>query len=150
MAQPNPPVVRLVRELSAPPEEVFDAWTDSESLSQWLHPAPDSQCTAELDVRIGGRFRIVIRSEDVDYAHWGEYREIDRPRRLVFTWEWDATSGPTTLVTILLSPVGTDRTELTLIHEYLPDEEIAARYRGGWEPALAKLEEFVKRGGGAR
>ncbi len=149
MQPSNPPVVRLVRELPASPEEVFDAWTDPESLSQWLHPAPAAECTAELDVRVGGQFKIVIRDEGVDYPHWGEYREIDRPNRLVFTWEFDATGDQPSLVTILLRPIGPDRTELTLIHELLPDEEIAARYRGGWEPALAKLEQFVKRGGGA-
>ena len=86
MTDPSRPVVRVVRRLPASREEVFDAWLDAESLQEWMCPGATRKTVAEVDARVGGRFRIVMTGEHGDTEHTGEYREIRRPDRLVFTW----------------------------------------------------------------
>jgi uncharacterized protein YndB with AHSA1/START domain len=136
------PVVRLTRRLKATPEEVFDAWLDPESLKQWMRPGDITVPIAEVDARVGGRYRIVMRGSEADYDHEGEYREIDRPHRLAFTWISPATGGKPSLVTVELTPQG-DETELVLTHAMLPNEDIAGKHRMGWTAALEELADHV-------
>src|SRR5262249_12899410 len=131
--------LRIVRVLKASPDEVFAAWTDPRSLAVWMCPGTTRRATAEADVRVGGRFRIVMQGPDCDYEHTGEYLVLDRPRRLVFTWKSEATNGRTTTVSVELEPRGDRETVLTLTHEDLPDEEAAARHRSGWGDITEKL-----------
>ncbi len=77
--------VTVRREIAAPAEVLFDAWLDAQSLGMWLKPRGVRETRAETDPRVGGGFRIVMVSDD-SFEHTGTYREIDRPRRLVFTW----------------------------------------------------------------
>jgi uncharacterized protein YndB with AHSA1/START domain len=137
------PAVRLVRYLPAPPEVVFEAWTSPESLVEWLRPGSELELVAELDVRVGGAFRLVARNARAENVQSGEYREIDRPHRLVFTWGSAGTRGVPNLVTLRLRSVGAARTELTLVHELLPDNETATRQRDFWERALDRLDHYV-------
>ncbi len=116
------PIVQ-VRLLPAPPEEVFEAWRDPESLRQWMRPAEGmGDATVELDFRVGGRFEIVMHGEQ-DYAQHGEYLEIDPPKRLVFRWvsEWMPEAERSTLVTVSLEPAADGQTRLRLVHEDLTD-----------------------------
>ena len=139
--------LRLVRILPAPPDQVFAAWTDVESLKQWMCPGATSVPVAELDARIGGHFKIVMTDEKRDYIHTGEYLEVDPPNRLVFTWISDATHSKRSMVTVEFRPHGDGETEVVLIHEQLPDEEAVARHRGGWNDIAAKLAaHFSKKG----
>jgi uncharacterized protein YndB with AHSA1/START domain len=79
--------LRMTRRFSASPERVFDAWLDPDQVRQWLFTAPsDERSTLDIDARVGGTWRITTRREGVDYAANGEYLEIDRPHRLVFTF----------------------------------------------------------------
>lgn len=133
------PSVRIVRILPAPPEAVLAAWTDVESLKQWMCPGTASVVHAELDVRVGGHFRIVMTDKGQDYTHTGEYREIDPPNRLVFTWSSPATGGKPTLVSIDLRPHGVDETEIVLVHERLSDDDSAAKHQRGWDDIVTKL-----------
>jgi len=148
-ASPSPSAVRVVRVLPATPEEVFDAWLDPEGLARWMCPGPVTSATAEVDGRVGGRFRIVMREPGTDYLHTGEYRELARPRRLVLTWVSEATRGLPTTVTVELKPHGAGETELTLVHEGLP-EETAERYTDGWGQILEKLAAHVRARAAAR
>jgi uncharacterized protein YndB with AHSA1/START domain len=144
MTDPTRPVVRVVRRLPASREEVFDAWLDAESLQQWMCPGTTRQIVAELDPRVGGRFRIVMSSEDGDTEHTGEYREIRRPERLVFTWISTHTLDRETLVTIELRVAGSE-TELTLTHERLPDDDARTKHEGGWRSIVDKLAAKLSR-----
>jgi uncharacterized protein YndB with AHSA1/START domain len=137
--------IRLVRVLPAPPEEVFDAWTDPKSLREWMCPGPIVEAVATLDVRVNGRFTIVMKSPAGDVVHTGQYLAIDRPRRLVFTWVSNAVHGRTTQVTIELRPHGAAHTELTLVHEDVPDAEAFASHESGWSQILSKLEACLRR-----
>jgi uncharacterized protein YndB with AHSA1/START domain len=79
--------LRLTRRFEASPERVFDAWLDPKVAARWLFTTPGSEShTIELDVRVGGAWEIIDRREGVDFTALGEYRVIDRPRRLVFSF----------------------------------------------------------------
>jgi uncharacterized protein YndB with AHSA1/START domain len=85
------------------PSTVFAAWTDPASMAQWL--APTGRSEVEADVRVGGRFWVVMVGADIRIDHTGEYLEVDTPRRLSFTWRSPYTGGDT-VVTVDLSPHG--------------------------------------------
>jgi uncharacterized protein YndB with AHSA1/START domain len=77
-------VERLV---PAPPRMVFEAWLDPEALGRFMCPTPGSRVTrVECDARVGGKFLIVMNVGGQDLPHHGEYLEIARYTRLVFTW----------------------------------------------------------------
>ena len=80
--------VRVTRRYTAPPERVFDAWLDAEMIGKWMFgPAlrDEEIVRLSLDARVGGSFSFVVRRQGEEIDHMGEYLEIDRPRRLVFT-----------------------------------------------------------------
>ena len=79
--------LRITRRFNAAPERVFDAWLDPMRARRWLFTSPTSERNiTELDVRVGGKWSITDRRDGVDYTALGEYLEIDRPRRLVFSF----------------------------------------------------------------
>ncbi len=83
--------LRIERTFAAPAEDVFDAWTSPEVMRRWFHAFEDWETpAAEVDLRVGGRVRVVMRRPDgEDRGMGGEYVEIDRPNRLVMTWTFD-------------------------------------------------------------
>ena len=84
--------LRIERTFQAPAQAVFDAWTSEEVMRRWWHAEHDWETTeAEVDLRIGGAVRVVMRNphEDVEYGGGGRYTEIEPPTRLAFTWLWD-------------------------------------------------------------
>jgi uncharacterized protein YndB with AHSA1/START domain len=107
--------VRVTRRFSAPAERVFDAWLDPSKARQWFGPGLGDMVRAEIDARVGGSFWLVQRRGDVDVAHTGEYLQIDRPRRLAFTWRM-LPEPDTSRVTVEIVPQG-GGCELTLTHE---------------------------------
>jgi uncharacterized protein YndB with AHSA1/START domain len=128
----------LRRLLPASPHDVFAAWTNPDSISEWMCPDTTTVADAQLDVRPGGRFRIVMRTTSQDIVHTGEYREIRPPERLVFTWRSLGTLDEETLVTVEFHPHG-EHTELVLIHERLPNESVRIDHSRGWQSIIEKL-----------
>ncbi len=84
-------VVRIERTFDAPAEDVFDAWTSEEVIRRWFIPATGWQePSAEVDLRVGGKIRVVMRDPDGEPVEaGGEYTRIERPHRLAFTWTFD-------------------------------------------------------------
>jgi len=123
-----------------PAEKVFDAWLDPKVASRFLFATPEGEMIrAEVDARVGGRFTFVDRRPDMgDVEHVGEYLEIDRPRRLVFTFAVPAYDPNYTTVTVTLAPDGAGCIA-TLTHAGVP-EEWAGRSTEGWGMILASLE----------
>jgi uncharacterized protein YndB with AHSA1/START domain len=133
--------LRIERRLAAPPERVFAAWTRPEELKQWTAPAPLHVSAAEVDLRVGGRYRIAMEAPDgAVHVATGEYREIVPGTRLAYTWRWQhwLESHADSLVTVEFTPRG-DGTTLVLTHTGLPDEDSVTQHTKGWEGCLANL-----------
>src|SRR5262245_7391750 len=97
------PSLTLTRRLNAPPERVYAAWTDPKNLIQWFMPPSVVPGTvqAEMDLRVGGKYRFSFRKDDGEYFEvGGVYRDVVPNARLVFTWAWHSTPERESVVTI--------------------------------------------------
>ena len=135
--------LQVRRVFDAPPQRLFQAWTTPEELKHWHAPGPLSCVLAEIDLRVGGRFRIHMREPDgKEHRVVGAYRVIDPPKRLAYTWQWETKSTNNdlveTLVTIEFLPRGTG-TELVLTHEGFASEEARTSHEHGWSAIMEKL-----------
>jgi uncharacterized protein YndB with AHSA1/START domain len=99
----------------------------------------------EVDVRAGGRFRMVFGgTQGRDHECAGIYREVVPNRKLVFTWTWpNSTPERVSLVTVLFKPAG-GGTDLEFLHEQFFDEAVRDNHRRGWGETFLKLETFLK------
>lgn len=137
------PSLTLVRRLRAEPAKVFAALTDPALMVRWWGPDAGPTLRAEADVRPGGRYSVTFRCLNGEgYTPTGVYREVVPDRKLVFTWELPGAPEPDSLVTLLLKAID-GGTELTLIHERLPDEQSRASHELGWTGWIEKLAVFV-------
>lgn len=130
------------RTIAAPPEAVFDAWLNPDMLMRFMCPGPGMTTpSAETDPHVGGRFDLVMKNGDNEMPHGGVYQEIDRPNRLIFSWESPASIEGST-VTLDFRPEGSG-THLTLTHIRFPNEESRDNHQGGWTAILANLDEAL-------
>ena len=145
------PFLELERRYAAAPAKVWRAWTDPQAIKRWWGPGTphDPVSLAELDVRPGGRFRIVFGGpQGTDHEVRGVYREVLRASasgtgKLVFTWTWpNSTPERESLVTLLFKADG-GGTALAFRHEQLFDETVRDNHRRGWSESLAKLDVFL-------
>ena len=145
MLKPAGHALELTRELKAPRERVFAAWTDPEQAARWWVPQDCTLISCKMDVRPGGGWHRRMRVPDGSIiAKWGEYREVTAPERLVFTYNAeyaDGTVDPETLVTVTFEDVA-GRTRLTLRHEAFWSEVARESHTGGWSGALKRLAQF--------
>ncbi|MCU1273435.1 MAG: hypothetical protein JWO48_866 [Bryobacterales bacterium] len=134
----------LRKMIPASREEVFAAWTDSDSMRHWMCPGDSVTAEAQMDVRVGGSFRILMKGPKQDYDHTGEYRVIDRPSKLSFTWISKGTDLKSTIVTVeLFEREGA--TELILTHENFPSPESVGHHAGGWGKIADLLADYLQR-----
>ncbi|HLI65532.1 MAG TPA: SRPBCC family protein [Caulobacteraceae bacterium] len=123
--------LRMTRRFAVTPERLFDAWTDPAIVARWLFTGPESEGhAAELDARVGGQWKIIDRRGGVDYTAVGEYREVDRPRRLVFTFGMPQFSPEFATVTVEIEPDG-EGAVMTLIQDRMAPDAIEPT-RQGW------------------
>ena len=134
----------ISRKFAAAPDKVWRALTQPESLKQWMGPSDEFKTpVAEADLRVGGRYRIVMHSPNGEvHEVSGVYREVVPNRKLVYTWAWKSTPERESLVTIELRAAGKG-TELSLKHEKFADEAARDHHNQGWNGCLARLEKFV-------
>jgi uncharacterized protein YndB with AHSA1/START domain len=125
--------------IDASPETVWDFLVDPEKLMRW------KGINADLDTQPGGIFRCEVIPGHIAR---GEYVEIDKPNKLVFTWGWDGSEdvppGSSTIVIELASDG--DGTSLRFVHQDLPNAEAIASHAHGWDHYLPRLETAA--GGG--
>jgi uncharacterized protein YndB with AHSA1/START domain len=131
--------VVVTHRYAASQERVFDAFLDVETARRFLFATPTGEMlTAELQPHVGGRFEFTERRPEMgDVRHIGEYLEIDRPRRLVFTFGVPQFDPRMTTVTIEIRAHG-EGCELTLTHDGVPPD-YAERNRDGWSRILASV-----------
>jgi uncharacterized protein YndB with AHSA1/START domain len=132
------------RTIAASAEDIFDCWLDPEALAAWMRPGTIRSTVAKVEPRVGGRYEIVMQGEEGAIPHSGEYRVIDRPRRLVFTWHSPYAGSAETLVTVDFLRAGKG-TEVVVTHEQLPAEARESHARG-WTSGLEHLDEACQKG----
>jgi uncharacterized protein YndB with AHSA1/START domain len=135
----------LERNLPAAPERVLAAFVDSAQLSRWWGPAGFTVPNADLDVREEGRYRIKMQPPDGEpFYAYGEYREVDPPSRLAYTFEWDPPTADDqeTLVRLTFQPTD-DGTRLLLEHGPFKTDERYALHETGWNDTLDRLKAWV-------
>ncbi|MFL6128717.1 MAG: SRPBCC domain-containing protein [Mycobacteriales bacterium] len=138
--------LRIERTFTAPAAAVFDAWTSVEVLRRWWPAGPGWDTPlAEVDVRVGGRLRLVMRDPDgAEFAGEGRYVEIDRPRRLVFSWQWDGPELPTgaQLVEVTFTENEDASTTVLLLNRGLSEAERES-HREGWQASFDNLDAVL-------
>jgi uncharacterized protein YndB with AHSA1/START domain len=129
------------RIIPASPERVYDAWTKPEILTRWFAPSGDYTVTVHGgEARAGGQYRIEMRHKNgASHVVVGEYREVRRPTRLVFTWKWEGTPMSDTVVTVVFRPNGR-HTEVVLTHTGFATEPEREEHVKGWIGCLSRLE----------
>ena len=136
----------ITRTFAAPASMLFALWSQPEHLKRWMGPQ-DFECpNAEVDFRVGGAYRILIRSaEHGDNWFGGVYREIEPGRRLVFTFTWDndgLSAGVETIVTITFAEQD-GRTVQTFHQAPFPSAERRDSHIGGWSQSFDKQQVYV-------
>jgi uncharacterized protein YndB with AHSA1/START domain len=130
------------RTIPAAAERVFDVWLDSKSPGgPWFGAA-----AVILNPVVDGLFYHAVEHAGRRWAHYGRFLQIERPRRIEYTWMSEATKGVETVVLFTLEPKG-DHTEVTLRHSNVPDDEMGRRHADGWGWCLDML---AKRFGASR
>lgn len=136
---PTEPSLTMVRRIKAPLARVYEAWTDPDRLALWWGPHHTRLEEAELDVRVGGVFRTVLRETNGErHEVSGIYTEVVPERRLVFTWAWVSSPERRSRVTVEFRALP-DGSEVTVIHDRFPDDDTATRHRRGWTESFERL-----------
>lgn len=130
------------REIPGPIDAVFDAWLDAVTMARWMTPAPDISVDVTSDPVVGGQFRVVMKGRGRELTHIGEYLVIERPTRLVFTWQSEPAGD--TLVTVEFTRVADQRTLVTLTQERFATGEQRDLHRGGWTALLETLAGVIR------
>lgn len=143
------PVIHTKRFVAAPPALVFDAWTKAEHLRNWWGPRRLEIVECDVDLRVGGGYRIVHRAPDgQEFGFHGEYREIDPPKRLVSTFVFEGMPDHEAVETLTLEEVegGTMVHGLT-VHASLEarDGHVASGMESGMRETFERLDELVAR-----
>ncbi len=132
-------------------DEAFQAWTQPKLFQQWFAPDPAMKTVADVDLRLGGIYRIGFQPPGGEATLFvgGEFLTIEAPRRLVYTWMWEKAAHPDwkdrTVVTIEFNPVGTDQTEIVLKHERFSDTAARESHNKGWVAILDRMAEAVRK-----
>ena len=134
--------LRLTRVIAADPRTVFDAWTDPKHMKHWSAPEGMDVAFVEVDLQVGGRFRLTMRNaEGQEFKAFGEYRVVEQPRLVSYTWDWEQEEHQMgeTLITVEFNAVE-GGTEVVMRHELIPTEKFAADHTHGWTSCLNRLE----------
>jgi uncharacterized protein YndB with AHSA1/START domain len=142
----NGETLRIERAFQAPAQAVFDAWTSEEVLRRWFHAEHDWETPeAQVDLRLGGAVRVVMRDphKDAEHGGSGRYTEIDPPNRLAFTWTWDNDDdGRQTLIELDFEEAA-GVTTVRMTHSGLRDEDSVRSHEDGWTKCLDNLERAL-------
>jgi uncharacterized protein YndB with AHSA1/START domain len=137
--------LHIERTFQAPAEAVFEAFTSEEVLRRWWHAGADWETTeAEVDPRVGGTVRVVMRDphKDAEHGGGGKYSEVEPPTRLAFTWIWDDDPRGTLIEVDFSENDGTTTVRFT--HSHLWDEETVRDHEDGWNKLFDNLERTLE------
>jgi uncharacterized protein YndB with AHSA1/START domain len=138
-------VLRLERIVAAPRAVVYRALSDHRELAKWWGPRGFTAPSVEFDPRVGGSYRIAMQPPDGDLFYLsGEFREVDPPARLAYTFRWDPPDPDDrqTVATLSLQDRG-ERTEVLLTQGEFATEERLALHEQGWAESFGRLEQVL-------
>jgi uncharacterized protein YndB with AHSA1/START domain len=136
--------LRIERTYNAPIERVYDAWTSEDVLRRWWRTERDWTADAQIDLRVGGAVRVVMRDPATgqEIGGGGLYTEVEPPARLAFTWLWD---GQTTRTLIEIDFSERDGvTTVIFTHRDLWDEQAVREHEDGWTRMFAFLADYTE------
>jgi uncharacterized protein YndB with AHSA1/START domain len=135
----------MKRLLPAAPSVVFDAFSERHELAQWWGPEGFTTPSMDFDPCVGGSYRIEMQPPEGDFFHVrGEFREVDPPKRLAFTFVWDPPDPDDVETLVGLSFLDLDgSTEVALTQGPFKTEARRALHREGWTESFDKLERLV-------
>jgi uncharacterized protein YndB with AHSA1/START domain len=137
--------ITVTRAIAAPAEKVFDVWVDPHSPgSPWFGAE-----RVILTPRVNGLFYLAVKHEGRTWAHYGRFLQIERPRKVEYTWVSEATKGVESVVAVTFEPRD-DGTVVTLRHSGVPDDKMGRQHKQGWTWILSMLEESFVSGGSAK
>jgi uncharacterized protein YndB with AHSA1/START domain len=145
LADCNGLALHLEKVVHAAAETVFAACVEPERLSEWWGPVGFTTLGVELDVREEGRYRITMQPPDGEAFHLrGRFREVDPPRRLAYTFEWEEPDPNDRETIVTLSFLDhPDGTKLVLDQGLFATDARLALHTAGWTETLARLEQFL-------
>ena len=139
----NPSALFASKVIRASRVRVFDAWTNPEAVKQWWGPPPYSCPNAEIDLRVGGEYRLANQHPSGEII-WisGRFEKVRLAEELVYTWQLSNDPAELTLLRVLFldHPLGT---EIQLHHEWFSSTASREEHLQGWEGCLGKLADFV-------
>jgi uncharacterized protein YndB with AHSA1/START domain len=137
--------LHLEKDLPAPAERVFAACVDPEALAEWWGPAGFTSPRVDLDAREGGRYRIRMQPPEGEAFHLrGEFVEVDPPRRLAYTFDWEEPDPDDRRTVVTLSFLDhREGTRLVLDQGPFATEARRALHETGWTETLQRLEQFL-------
>jgi uncharacterized protein YndB with AHSA1/START domain len=144
---PSDTEILITRAFDAPAELVYKALTTPELVKRWWGFDTSVWEVCEIDLRVGGTWRYVIREGDLEVGFHGEYRELDAPRRIVSTEVYEGFPDAGSLNTVTLDEVDGITTMTTLIqHETQEhrDMQLASGMEGGMQVSFDRLEDLVR------
>ena len=139
------PALHMRRRIPAPREKVFRAFTQPDIIPQWIGGGQANSPDAEVDLRVGGRYRIYINPPNsTPFYIVGVYHEVEVPEKLVYTWGFEGSEDTLdeTLVTVEFVDLG-EATEVILQHERFPDALTRDMHNEGWVVCLNRIEALV-------
>ncbi len=135
-------VLVVRRTIHASAERIFAAWTRPEQLRVWWGPRPVTCSGAEVDLRVGGRYSIANALPDgTTVVIEGEFLEIERPQKLVYTWRMGQGAQESSLVTVRFEERN-EATEVIIVHENVPSADVRVSHEKGWNGCLDGLGAF--------
>ena len=137
-------VLVVRRTIHARPEALFAAWTEPQQLMRWWGPEGVACTAAELDLRVGGSYRIANRMPDGSTL-WitGEFELIEPPSRLIYSWRLEIPGAGTERVSVSFVP-GDGATEVIVTHERIVNAAARIQHESGWIGCLAGLARLAE------
>jgi uncharacterized protein YndB with AHSA1/START domain len=138
--------LQVRRTIAASREAVFRAWTDPSLFRQWFGTRDVSIPRLELDVRVGGDYRVEFESAQGAAHLFGTYLEVEPPARIVYTFCWGGAASEIaeTLVTVEFEERG-EETEVVVTHERQPSPAVREFHESGWTVSFERLGELLER-----
>ena len=139
----NNGVINISCLIDAKVSHVFEAWADPSKMSYWMGPGAVTCEAVEIDLRVGGKFSLSMKTDDGIMTAFGEYQEIEPNKKLVFTWQWEDGTFTNSVVNLTFTDLQ-GKTRLELEHTKLPDPVITGHHHLGWAGSLDKLADFLE------